>query len=79
MQVVSGQLKVVGDTGGPTAGEVTYDLLCRAHWMDGARRAAGAQLALLDIDDARSPGDDDDHSGPVLVDPAAVPSPLRPT
>ena len=78
-QVVSGQLKVVGDTGGPTAGEVTYDLLCRAHWLDGARKARGSQLELLDSDDARSAGDDDDHSGPVEVDPGAVPTPLRAT
>jgi thymidine kinase len=79
VQVVSGPLKVVGDTSGPTSGEVTYDLLCRSHWMDGARRARGAQLELLDADDARSAGDDDDHSGPVQVDPAAVPTPLRAT
>lgn len=79
VQVVSGQLKVVGDTHGPTAGEVTYDLLCRAHWMEGARRARGRQLALLGDDDARSAGDDDDHSGPVEVDPASVPSSLHAT
>ncbi len=79
VQVVSGQLKVVGDTHGPTAGEVTYDLLCRAHWMEGARRARGRQLALLGDDEARSAGDDDDHSGPVEVDPASVPSSLHAT
>lgn len=78
-QVVSGQLKVVGDTSGPSSGEVTYDLLCRAHWMDGARRARGSQLELLDEDDARSPDSDEDHSGPVEVDPAAVPTPLKAT
>lgn len=77
VQVVTGQLKVVGDTMGGTSGEVSYDLLCRAHWMDGARRARGSQLELLGIDDARSTQDDDDHSGPVRVDPDAVPSPLR--
>ena len=77
-QVVSGQLKVVGDTGGPSAeNEVTYDLLCRAHWMEGARKARGSQLELLDADDARSVSDDDDHSGPVEVDRDAVPSPLK--
>ncbi|MDW3220438.1 MAG: thymidine kinase [Acidimicrobiales bacterium] len=76
-QVVSGQLKVVGDTSGPASGEVTYDLLCRAHWMDGARRARGSQLELLDADDARTPNADEDHSGPVEVDPAAVPTPLK--
>ena len=79
VQVTSGQLKVVGDTQGPTSGEVTYDLLCRAHWMEGARKARGRQLALLDDDDARSAGDDDDHSGPVEVDPESVPSSLHPT
>lgn len=78
-QVVSGQLKVVGDTSGPSNDEVTYDLLCRAHWMDGARRARGSQLELLDEDDARSPDSDEDHSGPVEVDPAAVPTPLKAT
>jgi len=78
-QVISGQLKVVGDTSGPTSGEVTYDLLCRVHWMDGARKARGAQLELLDADDGRSAGDDDDHSGPIEVDPDAVPTPLRAT
>ena len=76
-QVVSGQLKVVGDTSGPASGEVTYDLLCRAHWMDGARKARGSQLELLDADDARSPTSDEDHSGPVEVDPSAVPTPLK--
>ena len=79
VQVVSGQLKLVGDTGDPSTVDVTYDLLCRAHWMDGARRARGLQLQLLGDDDARSPGDDDDHSGPVEVDPAAVPTPLQAT
>ena len=76
-QVVSGQLKVVGDTEGPISGEITYDLLCRAHWIDGARKARGSQLELLDADDARSESDDADHSGPVVVDPAAVPTPLK--
>jgi thymidine kinase len=79
VQVVTGVLKVVGDTSGPSAGEVTYDLLCRSHWMDGAQKAQGAQLQLLDADDARSPNDDDDHSGPVEVDPSAVPTPLKAT
>lgn len=81
VQVVSGQLIVVGDTSGPLAGEVTYDLLCRSHWMDGARKAKGAQMELLDADDARQliNDDDDDHSGPVEVDAAAVPTPLKAT
>jgi thymidine kinase len=78
VQVVTGQLKVVGDTGGPVAGEVTYDLLCRSHWMEGARAARGDQLELLDDDVAR-PGDHPDRSGPVEVDPDAVPSPLHAT
>ena len=42
VQVISGATVVVGDTGGPTAGEVTYDLLCRRHWMEGAQAARGA-------------------------------------
>ena len=82
VQVISGQLMVVGDTNGPSADEVTYDLLCRAHWMDGARKAKGAQMELLDVDDARqliNDAEDDDHSGPVEVDPAAVPTPLKAT
>jgi thymidine kinase len=79
VQVVSGQLKVVGDTGAAVAGEVTYDLLCRSHWIDGANKSKGAQLQLLDDDDARSAGDDADHSGPIEVDPAAVPTPLKAT
>jgi thymidine kinase len=77
-QVVSGQMVVVGDTGGPVAGEVTYDLLCRAHWMEGARAARGAQLELLRADEARSEGSPA-RSGPVEVDPSAVPTPLHPT
>ncbi len=79
VQVVSGQLKVVGDTETAVAGEVTYDLLCRSHWIDGANKSKGAQLQLLDDDDARSAGDDADHSGPIEVDPAAVPTPLKAT
>lgn len=71
-QVVAGLLKVVGDTTGPAAGEVTYDLLCRRHWLEGARRARGDQLGLLDDDTIRPP-DRPDHTGPVEVDPAAVP------
>ena len=47
--------------------------------MDGARKARGSQLELLDADDARSDSDDDDHSGPVEVDPDAVPNPLKAT
>ena len=78
VQVVSGQLKVVGDTSGPTAGEVTYDLLCRAHWMEGARAAQGEQLELLAADVAR-PVDRGATSGPVEVDREAVPSPLEAT
>ena len=78
VQVVAGQLKVVGDTGGPAAGEVTYDLLCRSHWMQGALAARGDQLEFLDEDVAR-PGDHPDRSGPVQVDPDAVPNPLHAT
>ena len=77
-QVVSGQMVVVGDTNGPTAGEVTYDLLCRAHWMQGAQAARGDQLELLGDDVART-GDHPDRSGPIEVDPDRVPTPLRPT
>ncbi len=78
VQVISGATVVVGDTGGPTAGEVTYDLLCRRHWMEGAQAARGAQLELLDFDDAR-PGDHPDRRGPGEVDPDAVPTPLHAT
>ncbi|HAB58500.1 MAG: thymidine kinase [Acidimicrobiaceae bacterium] len=78
VQVISGATVVVGDTVGPTAGEVTYDLLCRRHWMEGAQAARGAQLELLDVDDARR-GDHPDRSGPVEVDPDAVPTPLHAT
>ena len=85
VQVVSGQTVVVGDTtnaaggsGAATTGTVTYDLLCRRHWMEGARAARGAQLELLD-DEAARPGDHPDRSGPVEVDPAAVPTPLHAT
>lgn len=83
VQVISGATVVVGDTaaasgGGAAAGTVTYDLLCRAHWMEGARAARGAQLELLGDDVAR-PSDHVDRSGPVEVDPAAVPVPLHAT
>ena len=86
VQVISGATVVVGDTtdgaGGSSAGAATstvsYDLLCRAHWMEGARAARGDQLELLDDDVAR-PGDRPDRSGPVEVDPAAVPRPLHAT
>ena len=78
VQIVSGQLKVVGDTGEAAPGEVTYDLLCRAHWMEGARAARGEQLELL-ADDVARPADRPQRSGPVEVDPEAVPSPLKET
>ncbi|MDG1367540.1 MAG: thymidine kinase [Acidimicrobiales bacterium] len=78
VQVISGATVVVGDTSSPTAGEVFYDLLCRAHWMEGARAARGDQLELLDDDVAR-PADRPDRSGPVEVDPDAVPMPLHAT
>ena len=77
VQVVSGQLKLVGDTSGPSTSEVTYDLLCRAHWTDGARKARGAQLELLDVDDGRTFNEEESFSGPVEVDPSAVPIPLK--
>lgn len=85
VQVISGATVVVGDTSDGAGGSakaatstVTYDLLCRAHWMEGASAARGAQLELLDADDAR-PGDHPDRSGPVEVDPDAVPTPLHAT
>ena len=78
VQVISGATVVIGDTGGPTAGEVSYDLLCRAHWMEGARAARGDQLELLDVDVARPTGRPD-RSGPVEVDPDAVPTSLHAT
>ncbi len=77
-QVVSGQLKVMGDTTGPAAGEVSYDLLCRRHWTQGARAATGDQLELLGNDIARPPGHPD-RSGPVEVHPQDVPTPLHAT
>ena len=78
-QVVSGQLKVVGDTGGADSeAEVSYDLLCRRHFMEGARKATGAQLALISADDVR-PADRPDSTGEIEVDPGAVPVPLRAT
>jgi thymidine kinase len=76
-QVLSGQLKVVGDTGGADAAEVSYELLCRRHFMEGARRARGAQLELITSDQAR-PADRPDHTGGVVVDADAVPLSLRP-
>lgn len=78
VQVVSGLLKVVGDTTGPSAGEVTYDLLCRRHWMQGARAATGDQMELLGDDVARPPIRPD-RSGPVEVHPDDVPTPLHAT
>lgn len=78
VQVISGATVVIGDTGGPTAGEVSYDLLCRAHWMEGTRAARGDQLELLDVDVARPTGRPD-RSGPVEVDPDAVPTSLHAT
>lgn len=77
-QVVAGQLKVVGDTEGPVEGEVTYDLLCRAHFTEGARAAQGEQLELLAPDAAR-PEAGPDRSGPVEVDLDAVPSSVEVT
>jgi thymidine kinase len=77
-QVVAGQLKVVGDTGGAdTEAEVSYDLLCRRHFMEGARKARGAQLELITSDDVR-PADRPDHTGNVVVDAESVPASLRP-
>ena len=77
-QVVAGQLKVVGDTGGAEAeAEVSYELLCRRHFMEGARRATGAQLELITGDDVR-PADRPDHTGDVVVDVDSVPPSLRP-
>ena len=90
VQVVAGQLKVVGDTvvgdtavgtkagddsPGPATGEVTYDLLCRRHWMAGAEAARGAQLELLDHEEGRAE-DRPGRTGPVEVDVDAVPDDL---
>lgn len=78
-QVVFGQLKVVGDTGGLEArAHVTYELLCRRHFTEGVDKARGAQLALISRDDSR-PADRPDHTGSVEVDPDAVPRSLRST
>jgi thymidine kinase len=78
-QVVSGQLKVVGDTAtaAPEA-EVTYELLCRRHFREGARKARGAQLELITSDEAR-PADRPERTGDVVVNAEAVPHPLRAT
>lgn len=46
-QVYSGLLKVVGDTDDSEA-EVSYQLKCRQHWMEGLREREDAQLGLLD-------------------------------
>jgi len=78
VQVVSGRLKVVGDTAGPATGEVTYDLLCRRHWLQGAAEARGAQLELLD-DEAGRAGAGAERTGPVDVDPGSVPDSLHAT
>ena len=75
VQVVAGQLKVVGDTSGPSSGEVTYDLLCRRHWMAGAEAARGAQLELLDHEEGRV-DDPPGRTGPVEVDITSVPDDL---
>jgi len=77
-QVVSGRTVVVGDTNPDAGAHVTYDLLCRRHWTEGANAARGDQLELLDIDMARV-GDHPDRSGPVEVDPHSVPSSLQAT
>lgn len=79
VQVVSGRLKVVGDTGGHAVdAEVSYELLCRRHFMEGARRARGSQLELIKGEDVR-PADRPDSTGGVVVDPDAVPTSLRST
>ena len=45
-QVYDGELKVVGDTDAAHTAVVTYDLLCRKHWMAG--KANTQQDALFD-------------------------------
>lgn len=51
-QVYDGEITVVGDTASTAGGHeavVTYDLVCRRHWM--ADKDAGDQVALFDSDD----------------------------
>ncbi|MEM8923192.1 MAG: thymidine kinase [Actinomycetota bacterium] len=51
VQVYAGELKVVGDTeagSGEEPPQVTYELLCRAHWHEGLRTEQGHQLELID-------------------------------
>lgn len=45
-QVYDGELVVVGDTGGD--GDVTYELLCRRHWLAGETGRAEPDAAGLD-------------------------------
>ena len=57
---------------------MSYDLLCRRHWTDGARLARGDQLELIDADQLR-PQAGPDRTGLVEVDADAVPAPLHAT
>lgn len=45
-QVYDGEVVVVGDTGGD--GDVTYELLCRRHWLAGETGRAEPDAAALD-------------------------------
>jgi len=45
-QVYDGEVVVVGDTGGD--GEVSYELLCRRHWLSGETGRAESSPATLD-------------------------------
>ena len=49
-QVYDGEVVVVGDTGGDA--EVTYELLCRRHWVHGETGRVDEAAAAALVDDA---------------------------
>jgi len=49
-QVYDGEVVVVGDTGGDA--DVTYELLCRRHWMSGETGRVDEAAAAAFVDDA---------------------------
>jgi len=55
-QVYSGDLKVVGDTADRSDAKVTYELRCRAHWMEAKLALEGDQLRL-DMEVLKTSGD----------------------
>jgi len=53
-QVFDGEVVVVGDTGSDA--EVSYELLCRRHWLRGETgRVGDDDVAALSTDAARQP------------------------